>query len=143
MVLGSLYYADMHPQPPYSLAGRGPAGHGGLLGGDSRHAHPGDAGSHRPDLRDMGLLDGAGQTAEFAAAWLAAPLHMHIFVLGFQFTLPAEETEDDGPSPDGHQLAHRAARHRQPVRNRGIWAAACLPAALVVSTCATVPAGIA
>jgi hypothetical protein len=78
-----------------------------LMAGSSAgmcHAHPGGAGAHHHDSQDFELIASAFPATEGNAAWLAAPLHMHIYVLGFQFTVPAEESADDEPTQHSHHL---------------------------------------
>jgi hypothetical protein len=78
-----------------------------LMAGSSagmRHAHPGGSGAHHHDSQDVELLASAFPATGGNAAWFAAPLHMHIYVLGFQFTVPAEESADDEPAQHGQQL---------------------------------------
>jgi hypothetical protein len=71
-----------------------------------RHAHPGGGGwqhrhDHAPDLLAAAQVPPASR-----AGWFSTPLHMHIFVLGFQFTLPADEESDDESS---HHTDHPVA----------------------------------
>jgi len=61
-----------------------------------RHAHPG--GDRWHDHHDAGLVARSAHEAFDSVGWSAAPLHMHIFLLGFQFTMPAEEGSDHEPT---------------------------------------------
>lgn len=38
------------------------------------------------------------------ATWFATPLHMHIFLLGFQFTLPTQDSSTDEPARGGEHM---------------------------------------
>jgi hypothetical protein len=72
-----------------------------------QHAHPGGSAPHEHD--GMAASPGHSCPAEAeTAAWLAAPLHMHIFLLGFQFTVPTQDEAQDEPSDRGdHMLVVR------------------------------------
>lgn len=73
-----------------------------------RHAHAGGDRAHRhPSAAEP--LPATG-TAKAETGWFAAPLHMHVFLLGFQFTLPADEPADNEPSTtDGHVVVVKLA----------------------------------
>jgi hypothetical protein len=60
-----------------------------------RHAHPGGGGWNHRHERAPELLVASGAAPASSAGWFSTPLHMHIFLLGFQFTLPADENSDD------------------------------------------------
>jgi hypothetical protein len=71
-----------------------------------RHAHPG--GDHWHDHHDANLAGPAEREAFHRAGWSAAPLHMHIFLLGFQFTMPAQEDSgQDVPTDSDHAVLVR------------------------------------
>ena len=68
-----------------------------------RHAHPGGVGPHDHHRDGSILSEASAQSPDGESAWFSSALHMHIFLLGFQFTLPAEETTDD----EGEQSANQ------------------------------------
>ncbi len=59
-----------------------------------RHAH---SGGHQ---HDHGIAGSRCVDGSFAS-WASAPLHMHVSLLGFQFTLPADESDDSDSEPRG------------------------------------------
>ena len=63
-----------------------------------RHAHPG--GDRWHDHHNPGYLSRNEHGAIDSIGWSAAPMHMHVFVLGFQFTMPAENDSDHEPRAD-------------------------------------------
>ncbi len=68
-----------------------------------QHAHPGGLSPH--DHHGAAPLDLRQPTdAGDEPAWFAAPLHMHIFLLGFQFTLPAHDREHEDSTGSGEQM---------------------------------------
>jgi hypothetical protein len=69
-----------------------------------RHAHPGGVGEHDHHLGAGPAVAPAGSLPIEGSAWFAAPLHMHVFVLGFEFTLPAEESSDEPAPTAGEQI---------------------------------------
>jgi len=65
-----------------------------------RHAHPGGPYEHDHD-HEIHVASDTSADAWPMASWEAAPMHMHVFVLGFQFTLPAEDSGDSESAPQG------------------------------------------
>ena len=82
---------------------RSPAGDGRLHDG-ARDAHPG--GLHPHDHHAGGRSEPAGTDVgpSAEATWFATPLHMHIFLLGFQFTLPTQDSSTDEPTNGGEHM---------------------------------------
>jgi hypothetical protein len=71
-----------------------------------QHAHPGGSTPHDHHVRGTATLAVQDHTSD-TAVWLAAPLHMHVFLLGFQFTLPTQEESNSEPTPGEHMLVVR------------------------------------
>jgi len=115
------------------------------LSAAQRHAHSGGDRSHRHhgDAADIAASELAG---ERPTGWFAAPLHMHVFLLGFQFMLPAGQESNNEPAADGdHMVVVKlagdnvsAASARAPADEAHL--AADISASMVIATCAPAPA---
>jgi hypothetical protein len=76
-----------------------------------RHAHPGGGGWNHHHEHAPEVLAATEAAPTGRLGWFSTPLHMHIFILGFQFTLPADEnssdesTEKNGADPVVMRLA--------------------------------------
>jgi hypothetical protein len=71
-----------------------------------QHAHSGGSTPHDHHARGTAAVD-VQEPASDTASWMAAPLHMHFFLLGFQFTLPTQEESNSEPTPGEHMLVVR------------------------------------
>jgi hypothetical protein len=69
-----------------------------------QHAHPGGLSPH--NHHDAAPLTPTIAAVEVAdePVWLAAPVHMHIFLLGFEFTLPAQDQEHEHSTNSGEHM---------------------------------------
>ncbi len=75
------------------------------LSAGMRHAHQGGESAHdHEDANHRLAMLGAQFASPGGAGWFSAPLHMHIFLLGFQFTVPAEEESGDSETDSGEHL---------------------------------------
>jgi hypothetical protein len=68
------------------------------------HAHPGGLHPHDHHGGALRELANGSSSASEEATWFATPLHMHIFLLGFQFTLPTQESASDEPAGGGEHM---------------------------------------
>lgn len=68
-----------------------------------QHAHPGGLSPHdHHDAVPLAMLQPSDDCDE--PAWFAAQVHMHIFLLGFQFTLPAQDQEHEDSTDSGEHM---------------------------------------